>query len=98
MSKTVLITGGTRGIGAALVSEYLKRGFQVLATGSSSQSVAKAQLEMPNAEWFECNFSQANSIEHLASDIGCRHLDIVIHNAGVQQQRNYFKVQRRSNC
>lgn len=32
MSKKVVITGGNRGVGFALVSKFLAEGFQVIAT------------------------------------------------------------------
>ena len=40
--KKVLVTGGTRGVGAAAVRTFLERGARVAVTGRSSESVAKA--------------------------------------------------------
>ena len=37
-SKTVLVTGCSRGVGLGLVKEYLKREFQVIATCRNPQS------------------------------------------------------------
>lgn len=34
--KTILITGGTDGIGKGIVMNYLKKGYQVFAIGSSA--------------------------------------------------------------
>lgn len=90
MSKTVLITGGTRGIGKALVSHYLGKGYNVIATGSSEKSMGKSRIIFPEVRWFECNLKSVQSIETFASILSGEPLDIVIHNAGVQQARDLF--------
>ncbi|MDG2263306.1 MAG: SDR family NAD(P)-dependent oxidoreductase [Actinomycetota bacterium] len=46
MSKRVVITGGTRGIGNGLAREFLKRECQVTITGRSESSVAAAVTEL----------------------------------------------------
>lgn len=38
--KTILVTGGTSGIGKALAMRFLKRGDRVIAIGSSSANGA----------------------------------------------------------
>jgi hypothetical protein len=40
--KTVVITGGTRGIGAGLVRDFLKLGWNVSYSGASDISVEKS--------------------------------------------------------
>ncbi|KPH60758.1 dehydrogenase [Pseudoalteromonas porphyrae] len=90
MNKTVLITGGTRGIGRALVKQYLAAGYSVYATGSNENSVAKSNLELPDVQWLVCNLMSVKSIENLASSIINRSFDVVIHNAAVQQKRDLF--------
>ena len=44
--KTVVITGGTRGIGAALVRSFLKTGWSVVYSGTSEDSVSKSLLSL----------------------------------------------------
>ncbi|MCK7521451.1 MAG: SDR family NAD(P)-dependent oxidoreductase [Ignavibacteriales bacterium] len=41
--KTVLVTGGTSGLGKELVKSFLNRGFQVVATG-------RQQVQFPGFE------------------------------------------------
>ncbi|MGH8158030.1 MAG: SDR family NAD(P)-dependent oxidoreductase [Rhodanobacter sp.] len=36
--KTVLLVGASRGLGFAMVEEYLKRGWRVIATGRDSST------------------------------------------------------------
>ena len=90
MTETVLITGGTRGVGKALVDLYLRQGFDVVATGASANSVERAKVTCPDAQWYKCDLTQLQDINHLAEQVGSRALTLVIHNAGVQQSRDFF--------
>ncbi len=42
--KTVIITGGTRGIGAGLVENFLQSGWNVGYTGTSEESIEKSLI------------------------------------------------------
>ncbi|ASD68191.1 SDR family NAD(P)-dependent oxidoreductase [Pseudoalteromonas piscicida] len=90
MTKTVLITGGTRGVGEALVTLCLSKGYQVIATGSSTASVANAKTKQPNVSWYVCDLSEQAQLTSLANELEGKTLDIVFHNAGVQQPRDLF--------
>ncbi|TXY08611.1 SDR family NAD(P)-dependent oxidoreductase [Vibrio mimicus] len=90
MSKTVLITGGTRGVGKALVSKCLSLGYTVISTGSNERTVDAAKLSSPSVRWICCDLSDKASIKRLAEVINGKPLDMVIHNAGVQQARDLF--------
>ncbi|MGC9494115.1 SDR family NAD(P)-dependent oxidoreductase [Vibrio genomosp. F10] len=90
MYKTVLITGGTRGIGQALVKQYLNHGYTVIATGSSEKSVVSCKKAYPEVRWYKCNLKSAQSIEQFAQALNGEPLSLVIHNAGVQQARDLF--------
>lgn len=50
--KTVLLIGASRGLGFAMVEEYLKRGWRVIATGreGSTESCAYARKAL-RARW-----------------------------------------------
>ncbi|WP_245688397.1 SDR family NAD(P)-dependent oxidoreductase [Vibrio sonorensis] len=94
--KIVLITGGTRGVGAALVEQYLARGFKVISTGSSQTTVDKAIENFPLVDWYVCNLADESSIDRFCMQMVNQELDIVIHNAGVQQLRNFFDLEPKS--
>ena len=85
----VLVTGGTRGIGRAIVQSLILKGARVTATGSTPSSIQQASAHMPSIQWVCCDLLQADSRGHLAKLIGESDINIVIHNAGVQQMRDY---------
>ncbi|WP_087019729.1 SDR family NAD(P)-dependent oxidoreductase [Thaumasiovibrio subtropicus] len=91
--KTVLITGGTRGIGAELIRLYRVQGYHVIATGSRRATVDRAKEKESGCEWHVCDLADRNSIVTFCESMGNRRLDVVIHNAGIQQLRNYFSPQ-----
>jgi NAD(P)-dependent dehydrogenase (short-subunit alcohol dehydrogenase family) len=45
-TRTIVVTGSTRGIGRGLVVEFLKRGHQVVVSGRSQDAVATAVREL----------------------------------------------------
>ena len=51
--KTAVVTGGTRGIGYAVVKKYLENGAQVILFGSRKETVEKAlqKLKEENPDW-----------------------------------------------
>lgn len=51
--KVAVVTGGTRGIGYAIVKKYLENGAKVVLFGSKKESVEKAldSLKQENPNW-----------------------------------------------
>jgi len=84
-----LVTGGTRGIGLQLVTQLLAKGAQVTATGTTEEALAEARKQCPQVNWLVLDQADANSREALAQTLPIRGLQLVIHNAGVQQLRDW---------
>lgn len=87
-NKRVLVTGGTRGIGDAIVRGFLARGARVAVNGSSEASVAEAisrhevhdRLYSAAGDLYrieECRGVVSTAVEQLGG------LDILVNNAGV---------------
>ena len=89
--KVAVVTGGTRGIGFAIVKKYLENGAKVVLLGSRQETVDKAVAELKslNADWDVCGdcpnlLDEASTtafVEKIAEKYGA--IDILVNNAGV---------------
>ena len=79
MSRKVLVTGASRGIGYCIAETFAKRGYTVFATYRNTEDTL-AQLPVTP---IYCDVSDAKSVENLFSQIGT--VDILINNAGISQ-------------
>jgi len=78
--RSILITGGTRGIGLALVNHYQQAGWRVITCARSRQAVARQGAS--GVEAFVCDVAAADDRRHLVERVG--RLDGLINNAAVQ--------------
>lgn len=86
MSKTVLITGSTDGIGLLTAKTLSSMGNNVLLHGRSAEKLDKAATEVGgNTETYVADLSRMDQVHALASAIREQHthLDAIINNAGV---------------
>ncbi|MFC4815765.1 SDR family NAD(P)-dependent oxidoreductase [Flavobacterium sp. GCM10023249] len=82
MQKKVLITGGNRGVGLALVNRFLSEGFQVLATSRSGKIET---VNHPNLSVFALEITSSTAVANLVSSLKEQFgsIDFLINNAGV---------------
>jgi NAD(P)-dependent dehydrogenase (short-subunit alcohol dehydrogenase family) len=81
--KTVIVTGASQGIGAAVVQAFLDRGYNVIAT---SRSVSKAGFRpSPNLALVDGDIGQAATAEKIAKTAIDKFgsIDHVVNNAGI---------------
>ena len=85
MKNTVLITGGSRGIGASMVRFFSARGWQTAFTYKSSESQALALARETDALAVRCDTGSEEDTAALQKSISSRfpHLDALICNAGI---------------
>lgn len=87
--KTVLITGGSRGIGAACVRLFSKNNFRVLFTYNKSKQHALALSRETGAAAIQADISsQADT--RVLSQHGA--VDILVNNAGIAQQKLFSDI------
>ena len=82
MSKNIIITGTSRGIGFELVQLFAKSGYQVLALSRNEKPIQDLKLKNVTAFSFDLNNESAYKkvIDFIESD--WEHVDILINNAG----------------
>ena len=78
---TVFITGGSRGIGAAGVELFSKRGDRVVFLYEKEHAAAKAVCEKTGAEAICCDVANGEAVAAAVAAVG--DIDILICNAGI---------------
>lgn len=93
--KVAVVTGGTRGIGYAIVKKYLENGARVVLFGSRNETVEKAlaSLKTENADWEvsgDCpNLKDAKAVEAAIEKVKEKYgkIDILVNNAGISDSK-----------
>ncbi|MBM9535802.1 SDR family oxidoreductase [Desulfobulbus alkaliphilus] len=88
--KTAIVTGGSRGIGRAIVGNLAEQGATVVFTYLHNQQQANELVETiavqgGSARAIAADMAQPEDIDHLFLSVmnSCRRLDILINNAGI---------------
>lgn len=86
MTKTLLITGSTDGIGLLTAKKLAAQGHRILLHGRSAAKLEAAATEVGgDVETYQADLSDMGAVKALAAEIRARHttLDVLINNAGV---------------
>lgn len=95
--KTVLITGGTTGIGLAAARRFRDEGAAVAVTGRNPETLAAARRELgPTVDVLENDAAAPDAAESLANALRARwgRLDVAFLNAGVGTFQPIEQIQR----
>ncbi|MCG8307626.1 MAG: SDR family NAD(P)-dependent oxidoreductase [Cytophagales bacterium] len=89
--RKVLVTGGTSGLGKALVFKLLKEGFHVVSVSRNGEPV---EIDSVNYNHYSCDLADLSNVDELIRklDLGNISIDILINNAGVLSPPEYLKT------
>ena len=99
MNKTAIVTGGSRGIGAAIVSFLAKEGYNVVLNYNKSEEIAKKLQEEftsngYSVEIFKADVSKREEViklvEYTLEKFG--NIDVLINNAGISQTKLFTDI------
>ena len=96
--KVAIVTGGTRGIGYAIVKKYAEAGATVVLCGSRQETAEKALLqlreELPGvkADAIWPRLTDLTSVESNFSEVQQKYgsIDILVNNAGCSQRTPFY--------
>lgn len=99
MQKTVIVTGGSRGIGAAIVELLAKEGYNVVLNYNKSEEIAKKIEEEStnkgyNVEIFKADVSKREEVKKLVEFTIEKFgkIDVLINNAGISQTKLFTDI------
>lgn len=92
--NTILITGGTSGIGFELVKQLLALDNTVLITGRDQAKLDKTKKQFPKVHTFQSDVSDPKAISALYDKVTKEfpELNILINNAGVMREINIHEA------
>lgn len=86
--KNIIVTGGTKGIGKAIATQYLMNGGKVTVTGTKEISLSKLKQQwgFSNIEYQKVDFLNKNSLKRFLNWISKQEkIDILVNNAGINK-------------
>lgn len=92
MSKNIIITGTSRGIGFELVKLFSKAGYRVLALSRNEKPIQNLNLENVTAFSFDLADADAYSkVENFIKE-NWQHVDVLINNAGLLVNKPFSEI------
>lgn len=94
MNKVCLVTGGTRGIGAAISLALKQQGYTVIANYHNNKNTAEVFSKKHNIPVYSWDVSDVQSCQESIAEIAKIHgnIDILIHNAGITHDVFFHKM------
>ena len=93
--KTVLVTGGVRGIGKSISLAFVKKGYRVCAVYSRDEESAR-EMSALGVETYRADVSNEGEVVALFEKIG--RVDILVNNAGVALVKQIQDISYESCC
>ncbi len=91
----VFVTGGTRGIGKAIVEKFYKENNTVLFTYRDRDDLAKKmEEELPGVKGFQCDITYIDECTNVAQRVLNQYgvVDVLVNNAGITKDKTFAKM------
>ena len=90
-NKTILVTGGTRGIGASIVSHFENLNGEVIATGAKKEKLYKSTNKKVTYHHLDLNDKKSfdDFIKYINQE---KKIDVLINNAGINKINTIDKI------
>ena len=98
MKRTVLVTGGARGIGRQIAIDFGNAGYNVIINYNRSEKEAMSLVAELNAKEIACqairaDVSNADDVKRMADSVAFGHVDTLVNNAGIAHRIPFFPQQ-----
>lgn len=93
LNSTVIITGGSSGIGFEMCTQLIKKGNKVIACGRSLEKLAAAQKQLPDLIIYQFDIAEETECKSFADWIIENHpgTNVLINNAAIVTKNNFVE-------
>lgn len=85
--KTILLTGGTNGIGREMAEQLKAKGAHVITTGRNAERMA--EMREKGFEVIEADLSDGKGVDALVAAVSGKEVDVLINNAGQLAEHDF---------
>lgn len=88
--RTILITGGSAGIGLAFALKFLELGNHVIVTGRNRSTLEQLKASYPKLHTIQSDVADSSQVSSLARRVKAEYpkLDVLMNNAGIMLHKN----------
>ena len=86
-SKTILITGSSRGIGAATARIAKEQGYNVILHGKTESDELKSLAKELNSKYIVCDITDENKVKEEVNKLG--NIDVLVNSAGINISKTF---------
>ena len=91
--RRAIVTGASRGIGAAIAARLAEAGAQTVLIGRDAKALAEQHPRIPNSQSAICDVTNAAQVEETFSELLARgSVDILVNNAGAAESAPFMKT------